>query len=436
MTRESEKKELLTVAIDVLAYGGAGVGRSEGRAVFVPYTAPGDVVSCQVLRSKPRMLWAESEELRVEAPERVQPPCPLFGVCGGCHWQYLTYESQLSWKERLFADMLARHAKVPENVFAPIVPSPVSFGYRQRMQFKCHAAPSGLCIGFYRGQSHFVVDAPQCLLAAPAINEALALLRACLADFAQTNRIPQIDISCDEEGALRVTAHFLSEDSAALERHLKPLALEHGWGLFLQCGRNETRHHVCGPSDLAIRPLEDAHPLRLAYPAGSFAQINAAQNRRLVAELLETSALRGGETVLDLFCGVGNLTLPLALRARRVVGVEGVEPAVAAARENARANGIANAEFVAADANGAFPLNVSKVDVAVLDPPREGAAGAVKRLLELRPERICYVSCDPSTLARDLVPLQHGGYEVVRARAFDFFPQTFHIEGLVVLRRI
>jgi 23S rRNA (uracil1939-C5)-methyltransferase len=118
------------------------------------------------------------------------------------------------------------------------------------------------------------------------------------------------------------------------------------------------------------------------------------------------------------------------------VGVEGVEPAVLAAQDNARANGITNAEFVVADANGAFPLNMAKVDVAVLDPPREGAAGAVKRLLELRPERICYVSCDPSTLARDLVPLQHGGYEVVRARAFDFFPQTFHIEGLVVLRRI
>ena len=436
MTRESEKKELLTVTIDALAYGGAGVGRSEGRAVFVPYTAPGDVVSCRVLRSKPRMLWAESEELRVEAPERVLPPCPLFGVCGGCHWQHLDYESQLSWKERLFADMLTRHAKVPENVFAPIVPSPVSFGYRQRMQFKCHVAPAGLCIGLYRGQSHFVVDAPQCLLAAPTINEALALLRARLADFAQTNRIPQMDISCDEEGVLRVLIHFLAEDSAALERHLKPLALERGWGLFVQCGRNETRHHVCGPSDLAIKPLENAHSLRLAYPAGSFAQINAAQNRRLVAELLETSALRGGEMVLDLFCGVGNLTLPLALRARRVVGVEGVEPAVTAARDNARANGIANAEFVAADANGAFPLNMAKVDVAVLDPPREGAAGAVKRLLELRPELICYVSCDPSTLARDLVPLQHGGYEVVRARAFDFFPQTFHIEGLVVLRRI
>ncbi len=436
MTQESRKKELLTVTIDALAYGGAGVGRSEGRAVFVPYTAPGDVISCRVLRSKPRMLWAESEKVLVEAPGRVSPPCPLFGVCGGCHWQHLDYESQLLWKERLFADMLTRHAKVPEHVFAPIVPSPVPFGYRQRMQFKCHATPEGLCIGLYRGQSHFVVDAPQCLLAAPAINEALALLRASLADFVQINRIPQIDISCDEEGTLRVMVHFLAEDSAALERHLQPLALEYGWGLFVQCGRNETRHQVCGPSDLAIRPLEDTHLLRLVYPAGSFAQINAAQNRRLVTELLAVSDLHGSETVLDLFCGVGNLTLPLALRTRRVVGVEGVEPAVAAARDNARANGITNAEFVAADANSAFPLNMAKVDVAVLDPPREGAAGAVKRLLELRPERICYVSCDPSTLARDLVPLQHGGYEVARARAFDFFPQTFHIEGLVMLRRI
>jgi 23S rRNA (uracil1939-C5)-methyltransferase len=425
---------LSQVRIEALAYNGYGIGRIDGKVVFVPLTAPEDVIEFRVVQEKKQLLFGEMVRLLEPSPQRCPPPCPVFGECGGCHWQHLVYATQVTWKERIFREMLQRAAGLPEQVFAPAAPSSPDWGYRSRMQFKCRCTARGLAVGFYRRQSHFVIDVDSCPLADPRINAALQRYRRRLDDSPYAGRIPQIDISADEEGRVRVVVHHLLKNSAGLEALLLREAVENGDALYLQSGRNHTQRHLHGEERLFIHPLGMGEKPCLGYGAGSFSQVNAGQNRRLVSELLELAALTGEERVLDLFCGIGNLSLPLALRAAQVVGVEDYPDAVVAARWNASQNGLANTRFVQGDAN-AWTAEPEAFDLAVLDPPREGAWAAVKGLLLRRPRKILYVSCNPATLARDLVPLVHAGYGVVRARAYDFFPQTFHIEGIVCLQR-
>jgi 23S rRNA (uracil1939-C5)-methyltransferase len=421
--------------IDALAYGGSGVGRLEGKAVFVPLTAPGDRIRCRIVQDRKRYAEAEMVELLEAAPQRRAPPCPVFGDCGGCQWQHLPYEEQCNWKERIFAESLQRQAQIEASGLRPLVPAPDEWGYRSRVQFKCRQTEAGFVMGFYRRGTHYVVDVESCPIAAPRLNCVLALFRQWLPDSPFAHLVPQVDMEFDDEGRVRVTVHVLDSESAALAGYLLPLAEQAGISLFIQCGRKETLQQVCGEEVLHILPL-GAGSLRLAYGAGGFAQVNLEQNRQLVREVCSSAALTGGERVLDLFCGMGNFSLPLALRAGEVVGVENYAPAIRQAELNARANGLGHARFQSRPAESAIRevAAAQAFDLVVLDPPRTGAYEVVRELVRLRPPRIIYVSCDPPTLARDLVPLLHGGYEVVSARPFDLFPQTYHTESVTVLR--
>lgn len=421
--------------IDALAYGGSGVGRLDGKAVFVPLTAPGDRIRCRIVQDRKRYAEAELVEVLEPAPQRRAAPCPVFGDCGGCQWQHLPYAEQCRWKERIFAETLQRQAKIDASVLRPLVPAPDEWGYRSRVQFKCRQTEAGFVMGFYRRGSHYVIDVAFCPIADSRLNGVLALFRRWLPDSPLAHLVPQVDMELDDEGRVRVTVHALGAEAAALAAYLRPLAEEAGISLFMQSGRKETLVRVCGEEDLHILPL-GAGSLRLAYGAGGFAQVNLEQNRQLVREVRSAAALTGRERVLDLFCGMGNFSLPLALQAGEVVGVENYAPAIERAGFNARANALANARFRALPAEEAIRgvAAVERFDLLVLDPPRTGAYEVVRELARLRPRRIIYVSCDPPTLARDLLPLLHGGYEVVSSRPFDLFPQTYHTESVTVLR--
>ncbi len=417
--------------IDALAFGGSGIGRLDGKAVFVPLTAPGDRISCRIVRDKKR--YAEGECVEVLRPSRLRrnPPCPVFGRCGGCQWQHLPYADQCAWKERIFTDILERQGGVGSATVLPIVPSASEWAYRSRVQFKCRQTTEGFVMGFYRRASHFVIDVAHCPITAEPLNEALRLFRRWLPGTACAGEIPQVDMDLDDDGKVRVVVHFIGSDPRPLIDVLRPRCLDAGMSLFLQRGRKETMSRVCGEEDLVLKVGDP--PLAIAYGPGGFAQINRSQNRALVREVVQCAGLTGTENVLDLFCGAGNFSLPLAREARRVIGVEGYPPSIEKAKWNAKANGLANVDFHAASAETFRPLLRGEVEVVVLDPPREGAPTVIKPLLELRPVRILYVSCDPSTLARDLLPLLHGGYALRWSRPFDLFPQTHHIESLSVL---
>ncbi|ORJ63447.1 class I SAM-dependent RNA methyltransferase [Geothermobacter hydrogeniphilus] len=422
---------MIEVRIESLAFGGDGVGRHRGQAVFIPLTAPGDLVHCRVTERRRRYLRGELVELLEAGEGRCRPRCPVFGRCGGCHWQHLDEQTQQHWKERLFSDILRRQLRRDALPLQPLLAARQAWNYRSRVQFKCHALKEGMAIGFFRRGSHFVEAVDHCAIAADAVNLVLPWLRDQLPQVPRPDRVPQVDVGCDDHDRLRLVVHDIAPAGAGAGPRLRTAAEDAGWALFSQSGRKQTLRQLVGPSELEI--LVDEPPLRLGYGPGGFAQVHLEQNRQLVAAALEMLRLQGDERVLDLFCGMGNLSLPLARRVARVDGVEAHAPSIEQARKNAAVNGIGNAAFFVADAARFLRQADTSYDLVVLDPPRGGARDVTRALLSHRPRRILYISCDPMTLARDLSPLLGQGYRLLSARAADLFPQTYHLESLSLL---
>ncbi len=420
--------------ITALVHGGRGLGRHSGKAVFVPLTVPGDRVACRVVSAKRRFIEAELIEILVPSPLRRQPPCPYFGSCGGCQWQHIPYQEQARWKEQIYSDLLVRSKLADADRIGKIVAAPNEWSYRNRVQLKCHSAAAGLALGFYRYGSHFVIDVDVCRLVSAQIQGVLELLRRELPMAPGTNCIPQVDIACGDDDQVQIILHTLLKDCHSQRTWLQEFASNHNINACIQSGRKETLEVVHGEGDLRV--MFDHPAMILRYGPGGFVQVNSAQNRSMIAAMLDLLALQGTEIVLDLFCGMGNFSLPLARHAARVIGVEDYAPSIASARINASANNIHNVEFHAADATLFLTrFHADDIDVVVLDPPRTGCYPVACELLKLRPRRILYVSCDPATMARDLVPLVHGGYEVITGQPFDLFPQTWHIESMTLAKK-
>lgn len=433
----------LCVRIDRLAFGGSGVGRIDGKVCFVPFSCPGDDLRVRVTSEKRSYLTARIVEITTPSQHRVAPPCPLFGSCGGCGWQHVAYPQQLEAKQQILAEALWRGARVSGELVAQTLPSPLQFGYRSRVQFKLHGAADGLRIGFYRNGSHFVEDAPLgCPIALPVINDALQHLRDLLASFPEPAAIPQINIDSAEQGAVAIV-NYIGRDPeraagffAGHAHALTPLT-----GLYLQSGRKSTLRKVWGDGLLDYTlpgGPAGAPPCRLGFRPGGFSQVNADQNRALLGLIRGMAGLQGRESLLDLYCGNGNFSLPMAGEVGSITGIEEYEGSIAAALDNCRRNGINNAEFIASDAAGGVDRLADagrRFDVVILDPPRSGAADTIAGLCRLNPERVVYISCDPGTLARDCGLLAAQGYRVLASVPVDMFPQTYHLESITLLQR-
>ena len=423
------------LTIEALAFGGQGLGRHQGKVIFVPFTAPGDRISCRLLRSKKHYSEGQLLNIHTPGPQRREPPCPVFGNCGGCQWQHLEYAAQCRWKEQIFADLLTRQLPICRSRIRPLSAPAEPWGYRSRAQIKCHLTAQGLAMGFYRPGSHFVVAMEECPVLHPALNAAKSVIAGWLAGRPWARQIPQVDISVGDDGRVRAVLHYLGADRDRLSHFLAPLARQAGTALFLQSGRKSNLARIWGEEELSIAVGEP--PLLLGYGPGGFAQINLEQNRAMVKEVMAAVAEDPAGRVLDLFCGMGNFTLPLARIAGTVIGVEDYAPAIDWARRNATRAGMTHIEFHARPAAGAATeLSAGgNFDLVLLDPPRTGAREVIKELLRLAPRRILYISCDPATLARDLTPLIHGGYELLWSRPYDLFPQTHHIESITLLQQ-
>jgi 23S rRNA (uracil1939-C5)-methyltransferase len=348
----------------------------------------------------------------------------------------MPYQQQAHWKETIFADSMVRSKLIAGDRLKPIVSAPEEWDYRNRAQFKCSPGAEGLSIGFYRHASHAVVDVDKCRLVAPPIQAVLTLLRSEIPEAPCADSVSQADIACGDDGEIRIVLHVDPQGYHRLRSWLQEFASTHQISACMQSGGKESLELVHGGSDLSIKV--DQPEIALRYGPGGFVQVNSAQNRRLVAAMLELLALNGSEHVLDLFCGMGNFSLPLARRAHRVVGIEDSASSITSARINAVANNINNVEFHSADAAVVMARYQAAAthDLVIMDPPRTGNYQVTSELLKIRPERICYVSCDPATLVRDLAPLIHGGYEIVSSQPFDLFPQTWHIESMTLLSKV
>jgi 23S rRNA (uracil1939-C5)-methyltransferase len=445
----------LELSIDTLAFGGRGVARHDGVVVFVAGGLPGDRVRARVVKVKQR----HGEAVRVETlsfgPDHVAAPCPHFGTCGGCRWQDLAYERQLEHKQAQIGDALQRIGGLSDYELMQIVPAVKQFGYRNKLEYTWTRTPDGPAPGFHEaGRWDAVLALETCLLAGPNGNAVREVFR----DWARAQELEAYEqndglgylrhlvvregIRTGEVLCILVTSPGEYPDFEALER----LVAERCPAVVgvLHAINEGSADSTQGLAACVVFGRgwfeEELLGLRLRVSAGSFLQTNTEMTDLLYTEAVRRAALTGREVVWDLYSGLGSIALALAGGAARVIGVEIVEEAVERARENALLNGVANAEFVVGDAAKAIrPLleeGLPRPDVVVVDPPRAGLTPrAVRRVVELYPKRLVYVSCNPTTLAGNGKLLDEAGYKLTSVRPFDLFPHTPHVECVATFER-
>lgn len=369
------------LTIESLAFGGEGVGRDDGKVVFVPQAVPGDHVRVRVVSDHGKYERAEILEIVAKSPDRVDPECPVFGSCGGCQWQQVRYDAQLKWKREILSDSLRRVGRIPNPDVLPIIPAADPWHYRRRIQLKVDGEGR---IGFYGPKSHGVVEFDECRIADPLLNERLAEMR-------RVDRAPQKGFELSLNGTAVV--HVLEEKK----------------------------------SDLV------------------FSQVNPAQNKHLVQTVLDFAfgnadmAFTKQKRIVELYAGRGNFSFPLARKAGGITCVEENAQAVRLAEEEAESRGLDHMTWIQGSAEWGLKKvyrNREAVDILVMDPPRRGAKEILDLVCVIKPRFIVYVSCDPVTLARDLCQLVRRHYTLEKVQPVDMFPQTYHVESVskLVLR--
>jgi 23S rRNA (uracil1939-C5)-methyltransferase len=460
MNRKREPKNLDGVtndewlrieAIDIEAQGVAH--NSEGKVVFIDGALPGEEVRAKIVRRKNAWEKADLVAMRRESSQRVRPACPHFGLhanaCGGCKMQHLDPAAQVAMKQRVLEDNLAHLGKVrPDRVLRPI--EGPAWGYRLRARLSVrHVAKKGtVLVGFHERKSSYVADMQSCRVLPREISDLLMPLRDLVMGMQARDRLPQIEVAVGDEVTALVLRHLEPMTDPDRER-LREFARVHGVQWWLQPKGPDTivRLDPDAPGQLAYSLPEFG--IRMPFKPTDFTQVNHQINEVLVGRALRLLDVKADESVIDWFCGLGNFTLPLATRARSVLGIEGSATLVARALDNAKLHGLeAKTRF---DARNLFELSaddlvaLGAVDKWLVDPPREGAFALAKAMVELQgapregwtpPQRIVYVSCNPATLARDAGLLVHlGGYRCTLAGAVNMFPHTAHVESIAVFER-
>ena len=436
-----------TVVITALDQEGRGIARVDGKAVFVEGALIGERVGIEILRRKHNYDLARMIELCAESPGRVTPPCPYFGVCGGCSLQHLDPSAQVAVKQRVLEDALWHIGRVRAGeLLAPI--HGYAWGYRHRARMSVRDVPKkgGVLVGFREKKSTYVADMASCLVLPPRISALLPELRALVGALSIHDRVPQIELaigeSTDDAGDGPVDAlvlRILAPLTEADELELTAFAERHGVDLYLQPQGPASVRPLRAPAQRLCYRLPD-FGVTLDFEPTDFTQVNASLNRVLVRRAIGLLEPGSGESVADFFCGLGNFTLPIARRGAAVVGVEGSRTMIGRAEANAQRNGLAEcARFVIANLFEATSESIEALgplDKALLDPPREGAIALVKALPQERLSRIVYVSCNPATLARDAAVLVHqGGFALAAAGVANMFPQTAHVESIALFTR-
>lgn len=430
MQGKMNSTDTLQVKIDSLAYGPYGIARHAGRVVMVPLTVPGDEAEIAIVEEKNN--YAVGRLIRLVRPssERVEPPCPYVGECGGCPWQAVGYEAQLRAKAKSVEDALRRIGKLSGFELLPILSSPQEYGYRRRIRLQAGADKR---LGFHRALTHELIEIDSCLIAAPAADRSIQLARDWAGRLRSTVR--HVEIVAGDNGEQIVLVGKLdgalaSEDDATCKHFLESNAAIQGLVLF---GRGFRRAWGRGKASLEC---EDG--LKMELDAEVFMQVNRDANRRLADELFQWGEFDNRDRVLELYSGAGNFTLPLARRVGEVVAVEGDSRAVENGRNNGKANGIENIRWVSAHAPNALKhlrAGRERYTKIILNPPRSGAKDLEDDLASFGAEKILYVSCNPATLARDLAALAAKGYKPKRIRPVDLFPHTFHVETVAEMTR-
>ena len=433
--------DTVAVEIESLNEDGRGIGRHEGKVVFVEGALPDERAACCLERQRPRYSsgWAVS----IERPsrDRVEPRCEYFGVCGGCNLQHLASEAQPEALEGILRDKFRQFGRLEPEAWLPPITGP-HWAYRRRARLGVRhvAKKGGVIVGFRERGSRFLAPLRDCQTLDTRVAALLPALRALVDGLSCRERLPQIEIACTEEAVALVFRHLEPWQDGDIDS-LTAFAQRHDVRIYGQPQGPDSVQPIW-PDPMPPLAYElPAHALRIEFSPTDFIQINGQVNEAMIDQALRLLRPGPDDTVLDLFCGLGNFSLPLARRAGRVIGVEDRGALVAAARRNAAMNGLGNVEFLAADLYDddrcRQVLKTHAGDLLLLDPPRSGAMEVIKHLPTDTPfKRIVYVSCQPATLARDCEYLVNVlGYRLRKAGILDMFPQTSNVESMVLLEK-
>jgi 23S rRNA (uracil1939-C5)-methyltransferase len=424
---------------------------SQGKVVFVEGALPGEQVSFQSFRKKANWEAATMVALHRESSLRVKPRCDYYGLCGGCAMQHLEPSAQVAMKQRVLEDNLWHIGKVrAETIMRPIYGPTWGYRYRARLSVNFVAKKGGVLIGFHERKSRYVTDMKTCQVLPPHVSAMLVPLRQLIQSLSIYNKVPQIELAIGEGQERMITAmvlRIMAPLTAEDEGKLKAFADEHDVQWWLQTKGPDTAA-LFYPAEEDLHYTLPEFGICMPFKPTDFTQVNHHINRVLVVRALRLLDVQPNERVADLFCGLGNFTLPIATQAAQVVGIEGSATLTARAQDNAQANGLA--DKTAFSTRNLFEVTtedlvaLGKFDRFLIDPPRDGAMAVCEALIGLRqarpdmlPRRIVYVSCSPSTLARDTGLLVHqAGYALKKAGVVNMFPHTSHVESIAVFERV
>lgn len=420
--RRVTTRQIITVTVNDLDPFGQGVARHQGKALFISGLLPQEQADVVVVEDKKQYARAQVKRRLSDSPQRQAPRCPHFGICGGCQQQHASIELQQQSKRAALARLMKR------DVDDIIAASP--WGYRRRARLSLNYQPKSqqLQMGFRKANASEIVDVVQCPVLVPTLGALLPAVRECLSELKSVRQLGHVELVQADNGPLMVLRHTAALPAADKEK-LERFSQSHGLSLYL-APQSEILEHIRGEA-----PWYTSDGLRLVFSPRDFIQVNDGVNQLMVRTALEWLDIQPQDRVLDLFCGMGNFTLPLAKRAAQVVGVEGVPALVAKGQENAALNGLHNVTF--------FHENLEEdvtrqawakhgFDKVLLEPARAGAAGVMLHIIKLAPRRVVYVSCNPATLARDSDVLLQAGYTIQRLAMLDMFPHTGHLESMVL----
>ena len=449
-----EKNQEFTVSIEDISEDGAGIGKLDGYIWFIKDAVIGDVVRARAMKMKKNYGFARLMEILTSSEARVEPKCPVARQCGGCQLQAMSYEEQLKFKERKVKNHLLRIGKFKEDEIhmLPIMGMKEPWRYRNKAQFPFGLDKNGnIVAGFYAGRTHDIIECKDCLLGVEENKDILGIIKG----FMRVHGIRPYDETTHKglvrhalirkgfhSGEIMVCLVINGKDIPAKEQLVEELCQVKGMTSISYSINQEKTNVIMGKEIVNLYGpgyiTDNIGNVTYQISPLSFYQVNPVQTEKLYGTALEYAGLTGNETVWDLYCGIGTISLFLAQNAKKVYGVEIVPQAIEDARRNAALNNITNAEFFTGKAEEVLPEQYEKnkvyADVIVVDPPRKGCDQVcLDTILKMAPKRVVYVSCDSSTLARDLRYLADGGYEVEKVRCCDMFGQSCHVETVVLL---
>ncbi|MFT5132163.1 MAG: 23S rRNA (uracil1939-C5)-methyltransferase [Gammaproteobacteria bacterium] len=442
MSRRRKKLpvEPVETIIESLSHEGRGVSHIDGKTIFVDGALVGETVTFRYRRSHSRYAEGSLEELIANTSiDRVEPKCKHFSICGGCSLQHMATVKQIQHKESVLLEQLEHIGGVKPAQILPALTGPL-WGYRHkaRLGVKHVLKKEKVLVGFREKYSSYVADIDSCEVLHPAVGLILNELATLIADLTVHNKIAQIEVAVAENRTaliFRNLADLTSEDVMKLDA----FANEHQLVIYLQPGGPTTVVPLSGESEEDLSYHLDEGDITIHFAPSDFTQVNVEINQQMVKQVVTLLDIKAEDNILDLFCGLGNFTLPIARRAAHVMGVEGAQTLVEKARLNARLNNIVNAEFLTADLSEPLTqpnFSFDKYNKILLDPPRSGAQAVIEQMMMKNVSKLVYVSCNPATLARDAgILVNKKGYKLVCAGIMDMFPHTTHVESIAMFER-